>query len=398
MPSSLTTMTAGHLKGLELVTDAELPSLRQALSAVPDPRKPRGVRYGFTELLLAWVAAVLSGAQTLTMIAEWTADAHDRQVIGTLARWRRAPSVATVHRITAVVDPVALDQAIGTWVRQRTGPGPEPGPGPRDGPVLQAVAVDGKEVRGAKHGGGTKTMLMAAHDHATGTVLAQESVGDKTNEIPHLPGLLDRLDPDGNGLHGTVITADALHTLAQQATAITDRGGHYLFTVKTNAKRLHTQISSVSWSRTRPQYRAAEKAHGRTSTWEATAITAPARIDFPAAAQIIRIQRGRAEHGGQTTGEIVYAITSLSATAADAATLARLLRGHWGIENRLHWVRDTAYHEDASQVRSGNAAHVMASLRNLAISLLRLAGHTNISAALRHYGRDPQRAAELTGL
>lgn len=128
-------------------------------------------------------------------------------------------------------------------------------------------------------------------------------------------------------------------------------------------------------------------------------LEAPARICFPAARQIVRLQRGRAEHDtGETTGEIVYAITSLPAGKATPAELAMLLRGHWGIENRLHWVRDTAYTEDVSQIRTGTAPHVMASLRNLAISIHRLAGHTNITAALRHYGRDPQRAAELTGL
>lgn len=224
-------------------------------------------------------------------------------------------------------------------------------------------------------------------------------MGEKTNEIPHLPALLDKLDPTGNGLDGLVITADALHTLPQQAHAITSRGGHYLFTVKANAKTLRSQIASANWAPNQPQYRTSEKAHGRTSTWEVTTLNAPARIDFPDSRQILRIQRGRAEHHtGQDTGEIVYAITSLPPEMADAAALAGLLRGHWGIENRLHWVRDTAYNEDASQVRAGHGAHVMASLRNLAISILRLAGHTNITAALRHYGRDPQRATKLTGL
>lgn len=394
MSSSLTDLSERHSESVEFFTDADLPSLREALSVLTDPRKPRGVRYVFTELLLVIVAAVISGSKTLTMIAEWAQDAHERQVLGAWTR-HRTPSVPTLHRIVAAIDPEALDTAISYWVCHRlhtmAGPGQQAG-------SLSAVAVDGKEVRGAKHGGGTKTMLMAALDHHSGTVLGQESVGEKTNEIPHLPVLLDRLDPDGTGLHGMVITADALHTLAQQARAITGRGGHYLFTVKTNAKALRAQIASSNWARNPPQHRTREKAHGRTNTWETTVIGAPARIDFPGARQIIRIQRGRSEHSGQDTGEIVYAITSLPPETAQAATLAGLLRGHWGIENRLHWIRDTAYNEDASQVRTGNAAHVMASLRNLAISILRLAGHTNITAALRHYGRDPQRAAKLTGL
>lgn len=389
MLSSLTAMASDHREFVGYLTDADLPSLRQALSAVPDPRHRRGVRYVFTELLLVCVAAVLSGAKSLTMIAEWGAEARHRQV---LSRWTRTPSVATLHRVIAALDPVVLDTVISSWITRCAAAGTS------DDASVAAIAVDGKEVRGAKHGGGHKVFLMAALDHRTGTVAAQEPVGEKTNEIPHLPTLLKRLSGPDNTLTSTVITADALHTHAQQAEAITARGGHYLFTVKTNAKALHAQIASASWARRAPQYRAREKAHGRTSSWEATVINAPARIDFPKASQIIRIQRGRAEHGGEDTGEIVYAITSLPPEKATAEDLATLLRGHWGIENRLHWIRDTAFAEDASQIRTGNAAHVMASLRNLAISILRLAGHTNITAALRHYGRDPHLAAELTRL
>lgn len=384
MPSSLTTLASRHHQAVELFTDEDLPSLREALSTLTDPRKARGVRYLFTELVLVCVAAVISGAKSLTMIAEWAADAHHRQVLGS---WKSTPSVATLHRVLSALDPVALDGAISGWITHLARATTVGDTG------VQAIAVDGKEVRGAKHGGGQKVFLMAALHHRTGTVQAQEAVGDKTNEIPHLPGLLDKL----GDLPNTVITADALHTLAQQATAITDRGGHYLFTVKTNARTLHQQLCSVSWSRQAPQYRTQEKAHGRTSSWEATAITAPARICFPAAAQLLRLHRGRTDHG-ETTGEIVYAITSLPPDKATAAELAMLLRGHWGIENRLHWIRDTAYTEDTSQIRTGTAAHAMASIRNLAISIHRLAGHTNITATLRHYGRDPQLAADLTGL
>jgi hypothetical protein len=89
--------------------------------------------------------------------------------------------------------------------------------------------------------------------------------------------------------------------------------------------------------------------------------------------------------------ETVYAITSLTVIQAKAADLARFIRGHWGIEDRLHWVRDVTYDEDRSQVRTGNGPRVMASLRNLAIAILRLAGHTSIAAALRYHARQPGR-------
>jgi len=383
MPSSPTGLLSRYFEHDREVSGLELPSLRQALSAIPDPRAMRGVRYPFTDLLLVFVAAVLSGARSLTMITEWAARAHrDRALFG----YGRAPSLATIHRIAVLVDPVALDAAVAGWTTART---------TMPDTALPAVAVDGKEVRGSKHANGERVFLMAALDHDTSIVLAQEAIGVKTNEIPHLPVLLDRL---GN-LEGKVITADALHTLAVQAKAIVARGGHYVFTVKANQRALRDRIASQGWSHRTPGYRAREKAHGRTSTWEAAVQPAQDWIKFPHACQTMRIIRGRAEHEtGQKTGEQVYVITSLPPELAGAKELANLIRGHWGIENRLHWVRDTSYREDASQVRTGNAAHVMASLRNLAINILRLAGHTNISATLRALDHEPETVRQLTGL
>ncbi|MGH3949956.1 MAG: transposase, partial [Pseudonocardiaceae bacterium] len=95
------------------------------------------------------------------------------------------------------------------------------------------------------------------------------------------------------------------------------------------------------------------------------------------------------------TTEVAYAVTSLTAEQATARQLATWVRGHWHIENRLHWVRDVTYGEDASLVRTGNGPRAMASLRNLAISMLRLAGATNIAHALRHQAWDPLRPVKL---
>jgi Transposase DDE domain len=96
--------------------------------------------------------------------------------------------------------------------------------------------------------------------------------------------------------------------------------------------------------------------------------------------------------------EVAYAITSLGPAKADPARLGRLLRGHWEIENRLHWVRDVTFGEDHSQVRAGHGPQAMACVRNLAIGLLRRAGHANLAKALRWTGRDPARALGLLGL
>ena len=116
---------------------------------------------------------------------------------------------------------------------------------------------------------------------------------------------------------------------------------------------------------------------------------------WPRAQQVCRVERRRTHvRTGKVEREVSYAVTSLPAHRADAAALLAALRGHWGIENKLHWVRDVTFDEDRSQVRSGAAPQVMAACRNLALALLRRAGLTNIAAATRTYaGRHPRAIA-----
>jgi hypothetical protein len=120
---------------------------------------------------------------------------------------------------------------------------------------------------------------------------------------------------------------------------------------------------------------------------------------FPHAAQVLVLQRHTTDLAGRALRtEVLYGITSLATNRADPVRLVGLVRGHWQIENCLHWVRDVTFDEDRSQVRSGHGPQVMASLRNLAVSLLRLAGHRNIARGVRWAGRDPTRAFGLLGV
>lgn len=131
-------------------------------------------------------------------------------------------------------------------------------------------------------------------------------------------------------LSGVVVTADALHTLAQQAEALHARGAHYVFTVKANQPGLRDRIASQTWASLAPQHTLREKSHGRTTTWQITAQPAQAWVGFPHAEQTIRLTRDRIEHrNGEATREPVYAITSLSPEQASPAELAALIRGHW---------------------------------------------------------------------
>ena len=154
---------------------------------------------------------------------------------------------------------------------------------------------------------------------------------------------------------------------------------------------LYRQLKKLPWAAV-PSVSAVTTDHGRRARRTIKAALAPSWRGFDGAAQGAQLRRTVTKKGKKTV-EVVYLITS--ERDARPATLAAWARSHWEIENRLHWVRDVTYLEDKSLVRTGNAPRVMASLRSLAISLLRLDGHGNIAAANRHHLRDPQRTLNL---
>ena len=377
-PSSLTDPAIGQLLTAAQVLSGARGRLLPVLGAIPDPRARRGVRHRLAVILSLAVCAVLAGAQSFTAIAEWAADADQatREALGITGV---VPGESTFRRTLQNLDADALDDAAGTWAQQRTAPAPG---------ARRIVAAGGKTLRGSGVAGGPGRHLLAALDHAHGVVLGQVDVEAKTNEIPMFATLLDRID-----LAGAITTADAMH--AQRAHAeylVTQRGGHYLLTVKRNQPGLHAQLAALPWRQVPVADQAGERGHGRAErrTLKVTAVAAG--LAFPHAAQALRIvRRRRALNSKKWTAETVYAITSLTAIQARPAELAAIVRGHWLIEDRLHWVRDVTYDEDRSQVRTANGPRVMASLRNLAITILRLTGQSSIAAALRHHARRPSR-------
>ena len=154
-----------------------------------------------------------------------------------------------------------------------------------------------------------------------------------------------------------------------------------------------------------PAHTTTEKGHGRIEKreiWTSTELNG--YVDFPYVRQVFCIRRtttnldGNVVKGRKSTQELAQGVTSLSPQDASPADLLAYNRGQWTIENRLHHVRDMTYDEDRSQVRKKNRPRVMATLRNVAISLLRLAGAENIAAATRHLGWNPQRPLRLIGL
>ena len=175
--------------------------------------------------------------------------------------------------------------------------------------------------------------------------------------------------------------------------AAPDHGGDYVFTVKGNQPKLFRACKNLPWKDV-PSHTTTSREHGRRTTRTIKVTTAPSWVEFAGATQIAQLRRTVTRNGKKTV-EVVYLITSADHHQAPPATLAAWIRGHWGIENRLHWVRDVTYDEDRSQVRTGNGPQVMATLRNTAISLLRPTGAQNIAQRLRHHAQDPETILNL---
>jgi predicted transposase YbfD/YdcC len=350
--------------------------LLDLLAQVPDPRKRRGRRHSLAGLLAVGIAAVTAGSRSFAAIGQWAADAGAGVLAG-LGAARGPTEESTFRRAFALVSADVLDRLLGTWVHTRAA---------RVSGRL-VIAVDGKTVRGAKGKNGKAPHLVAALAHGIGAVLGQVAVTAKSNEIPAVRDLLKAFAD----LAGAVVTIDALHTQHDTAQVILARQADYVMTVKGNMPTLYKQLKKLPWAAI-PAVSSVSRGHGRRARRTIKVALAPAWIEFAGSAQVAQLRRTVTKKGKKTV-EVVYLITS--DRMADPATLAAWVRGHWEIENKLHWVRDVTYQEDKSLVRTGNAPRVMATLRSLAISLLRLDGHTNIAAANRHHARDPQRTLKL---
>ncbi|MCX5060186.1 ISAs1 family transposase [Streptomyces sp. NBC_00201] len=350
-------------------------SLVERLRLLPDPRRRRGVRHPFVAVLLVAASAVVAGARSYTAIGQWSANAPQHalarlgaRVAGALSV-RVAPSAATIRRVVGLVCPGGLADLTGA------------APAGSD-----SVAIDGKTARGSRRGQTPAAHLLAAMT-GDGRTVTQLRVPDKTNEITCFAALLAPFD-----LTGVTVTAVALHTQRAHACfLVEEKKAHYLLVVKANQPELHRRLRSLPWKDVTARRYDREIGHGRRETRATRALTVTdLGLDFPHAAQAVRILRYRTN---LTTGVIsrqaVYAITDLTSHQASPQRLGQLARSQWTIENRLHFVRDTTFAEDASKIRTGHGPENMAALRNLAINTLRAAGHRNIAAGIRHVSYEP---------
>jgi predicted transposase YbfD/YdcC len=390
-------------------------SLAECFAAVPEPRDRRGIRHSLASVLVLCTAAVLSGCTGLEDVTAWVhaalpgvlaAAGARRNALGILI----APHPDTVVRVLSALGAQALARQAGAYLAARARPGPVTFPLAGPAP-LPAIAVDGKAVRGAAGDDGLIPYLLAAAAHGTGTVLAEHLIGPKTNEVPGFAPLLRDL----NGyypLAGHVITADAGHTVKAHARVICEELlAHYAFTVKLNTPALWDELDALDWAKVPVQHATEEKGHGRRERRTIQVTDAPAHVArrFPHARQValveryvtrtVRVREGKRWVRKQEKSAVaVFIITSLDAREASPAHIAGYVRGHWTIENKVHWVRDVTLREDSSRVRTGPRPRIMATLRNLTVGLIRQAGYTKIAATIRKIKHDTALLIAILGL
>jgi DDE_Tnp_1-associated/Transposase DDE domain len=329
------------------------------LNGLPDPRKTGWRRHPLGYVLaVTFSAFMVPGFESLEAAAQWAAARTRRQLLR-LGAWADPfdgavlpPSEKTIRWVLTALDPDVLVTACVTWtlahVQAAQNLAAQPVDVRREGEALAgkltALAMDGKCARGAKTGDGSMPQFMAAVTHEQPVVVAQTQIPDKTSEIAAVATLLRSLGDAGWDLTSTVITLDALHTVAATATAITGTGAHYVMTVKGNRKALQAACATAftRHAATATHDLATDRGHGRTEERHVSAVTITAEdgIDFPGAAQILRVVRYRGGLDGQrTTKEVVFVITSLSSAEADVHTLARFIRQHWHVEVRHEALR-----------------------------------------------------------
>jgi len=376
--------------------------LLELLAEVTDGRPGQGRDHPVAAVLALAAAAVVAGSRSFAAIAGWAADvpAGVREDLyrrcGAARPGAGPPSKATIWRVVTGADTAALDAVTGAWLMQRAsaaGSLAGAGQGRDDDVALIPVRVDGKTVRGAKNADGSQVHLLAALAGRPGVVAAQAEVGAKTNEIPMIIPLLDGLD-----LAGTVITADALHCQRATAEYLRERGADFVLPAKDNQPGLFDALDALPWHDVPVSHAATDRGHGRITTRTIQVMNAPGDLPFPHVSQAYLIERHVTALDGTPLSEVAaLGVTSLHATRASPETIATLVRGQWAIES-LHWLRDTLYREDQSQIRTRSGPRAMATFRNLAVGALHLAGRHDTTEATRWASRYMERPFTILGL
>jgi predicted transposase YbfD/YdcC len=329
---------------------------------LPDPRRETENKlHALTDILVIATCAVIGGADSWESIAEYgrTKEAFFERF---LPLANGIPSADTFGRVFAKLDPKAFAAGFGRWMAaacEATG--------------LVPVSIDGKSVRGSKKATATGCLhLVSAWASDSRLTLGQVSVPDGSNEIGVIPELLAMLE-----LKGAIVTLDAAGCQKEIARHIREKGGDYMLAVKGNQPTLQAAVTQVFADACAAefvgveydQHATVEDGHGRHEERYVTVIHDPKGLPegWTDAKAVVQVNREREADGTNVTTTHYY----VSSHRGTAKELGGIVRGHWKIENGLHWVLDVVFREDDSRVRAGHAGANLAMIRKVAVSLLR---------------------------
>ena len=330
-----------------------------------DPRQRAKVLYPLDEVLLLVLLGVIAGCESWVEIAR-----YGEKKLGLLRRFRpfkdETPSHDQLGDIFAVLDAEQFQKCFVAWVASLTGLGPE------------IIAIDGKTLRRSYQEGGAKAPIhmVSAWSAKQNLVLGQVKVADKSNEITAIPKLLDMLV-----IKGAVVTIDAMGCQREIAAKIIEKEADFVLALKGNQGTLRddveeffTEQKANKYADCKPsRHETLEKSHGRIEIRTVTVIDAidwlKERHAWTGLTSIVMVESCR-EIADKSEREARYYITSLK---ADAERLGMAIRGHWGIENGLHWVMDMVFRDDECRIRRDNAPANFATVKHMASNLLRQA-------------------------
>lgn len=331
---------------------------------IPEPRVERTRRHKLTDILVLALIGSLTGNAGWDEIVAY-ARHHEALLRGILELPHGVPSADTIRRVITVLDPTALERALTSWAQTLAG-------------SLEGkhIAIDGKTVRHSFAGSAGRGALHLVHAWVCENqmLLGQRATDVKSNEITAIPELLALLN-----LKKAVVTVDAMGCQTNIANVITEAGGDYVFGLKGNQPTLHEEVLSAFDENTCAELRKnastfheeADKGHGRR---ERRSVYCLRDVDWltrsmrwPKLATLVLVESERVR-GETTSRERRVYISSLK---ADAARFQTLIREHWHIENKLHWVLDVTFGEDRSRAAKTRGAHPVAVLRRVAMQLLK---------------------------